>query len=629
MIGRFTREGTLAQVGPAKLAQVGLAGILIVAAAAVRTTGTSETILIALCLASLSLTGFPIIWEAVRGLVKLQTNVDELVSIAILASLFLGEWISAAIVAFIMVLGGLIEELTGERARRHLEALTAASPREAIVISPDGETTSVPVADLEVGQRVLVRPGDVVPADGVVEVGASEIDESSLTGESLPVAKEPGAAIASGTINLDGSLEARVSRVGKESTHERVRRIVKEAERHRAPVLRVAERYARWFTPSILILSALVFAVTGDPHRAVTMLIVGCPCAFVLATPTAVVAALGRASREGILIKGGLFLESAAQVRAVALDKTGTLTTGRYEICEIVSLDGVSADRLLIEAARLEGESEHPIAHAIISAVSDQGLESPPAATIRRIPGLGIEEQNDEDGWSLGNARMMERRGAEISDSTASTAQVMSENGLTPVFVAEGRQLCGILALKDEFRPEVPDTISRLNALGFEHPVILTGDLEHAANRLARDLQIPAEHVHAQLLPEDKYHRIREMEDGGNMVCYVGDGTNDGPALAIASVGVSIGSRRDTIALETADAVLMRGDLRGLPFLLRLGRATARTINTNLVAFGLVFNASMLVLSAGGYLTPILGAIAHNLGSVAVVLNSARLLRFR
>ena len=630
MIGRLARDGVLAQVGPGKVAQVVLAGLLIGAATVAQyLVELPGWVAIALCLASLSLTGFPIIWEALKGLVRLQTNVDELVSLAIIASLVLQEWISAAVVAFIMVLGGLIEEFTSERARRHLEALTAATPRQAVVVDPDGSTREVAVGDLQVGQTVLIRPGDMVPADGVVADGASEIDESALTGESRPVAKEPGEAVASGTVNLDGSLRVELSRVGDDTTHARIRRLVEEAERHRAPVLRQAERYARWFTPAVLVLSGTVWAATGDVYRAVTMLIVGCPCAFVLATPTAVVAALGRASREGILVKGGKFLEAAAQVRVVALDKTGTLTTGRSEVHEVLPLDGLPADAMLGQAARLEAGSEHPVAQAVVDEARRRGCEVTGHAAIQRIPGLGVVERSDSTPWSAGNRALMEQVGVDVSPEAEQRAVQMADDGLTPVFVAEGDSLRGLIALRDELRPEAAGAVSAMKDQGFGSPMVLTGDLDVVARRLTRDLGIHEDQIHAGLLPEGKYEHLRDLEEANQRVCYVGDGTNDGPALAVSSVGVSIGSRRDTVALETADAVLMRGDLMGLPFLLRLGKATARTINVNLILFGLLFNASMLVLSASGVLTPVLGAIGHNLGSVAVVLNSARLMRFR
>ena len=478
MIGRYTREGVLAHVGPAKLAQVGLAGALIVGAAVVHYgSDLPGWVTPALCLASLALTGLPIVWGALAGLVRLRTNVDELVSIAIVASVVLGEWITAAIVAFIMVLGGLIEELTSE--------------------------------------------------------------------------------------------------------------------------------------------------------RAVTMLIVGCPCAFVLATPTAVVAALGRASRQGILIKGGRFLEAAAQVRALAFDKTGTLTTGEAAVARVIPLDGLSADQVLAAAARLEGGSEHPVARAIVAEAKGRGLAVDGAPAIERIPGLGVTERDAESPWRVGNLRLMEQAGVQSLQAAEEDVATATASGMTPVYVAEGEHLRGVIALQDQARPEAADALRGLEALALEPPLMLTGDLPAAATTLAERVGIPADRVRAQLLPEDKFALLRDLEQEGRRVCYVGDGTNDGPALAVASVGVSIGSRQDTVALETADAVLMRGDLSGLPFLLRLGRATARTIHQNLILFGLLFNASMLALSATGLLTPILGAIGHNLGSVAVVLNSARLLRFR
>ena len=659
MIGRYAGQGAVADVGAKKLAQVGTAGALIVGAVVAQyAADAAPWVVITLCVSSLALTGFPIVWEALCGLVRLRTNVDELVSLAIVASLVLGEWVTAAVVAFIMVLGSLIEELTSDRARRHLDALTEASPRHAFLLGDDGEAHEVAVDALRPGQRILVRPGDVVPADGTVEEGASEADESMLTGESVPVAKGPGDAVSSGTLNLDGSLAVRIARVGEDSTHGRIRRLISEAEQHRAPILREAERYARWFTPAILVLAALVWIFTGDVHRAVTMLIVGCPCAFVLATPTAVVAALGRASKSGILVKGGKYLEACAHVQRLAFDKTGTLTTGRFVVQEVVAVDGLAADEVLAHAARLEASSEHPLARAIVDEARRRGVPFTAAPSIRREPGLGVTETSGStesgqthhdsprtvrfDGispanrggfvltpycrWRVGNERLMHEAG--ISADTCAAARGGQFDG-TAVYVAQGAELRGIVFLQDELRPDGAEVLARLAAAGFPAPLLLTGDSPAVADRVAARLGLPAANVAAGLLPEDKVARIQGLEDEGVRICFVGDGTNDGPALTAASVGVSIGARNDTVAMETADAVLMRDGLEGLPLLLQLGRATTRTIHQNLLLFGLLFNASMLAVSAAGLLTPILGAVGHNLGSVAVVLNSARLLRYR
>ncbi len=608
--------------------QVIVAAALIVAAVMVQyVVRWPQGVVVALCAGSLAFTGFPIVWGALRGLARGKTNVDELVSIAIVASILLGEWISAAIVALIMVLGCLIEEYTGARARRHIERLLASSPDGALVLGDDGRVSRVPVAELRPGQRILARPGDVIAADGTIEEGESSLDESMLTGESVPVDKVAGDGVSAGTINGPGSLKIRVARVGAESTQGKIIQLVQEADRHRAPILRVAEGYAKLFTPTILAIAAAVWWVTGDPFRAVTVLIVGCPCSFVLATPTAVIAAIGRASRQGVLIKGGKYLEASAKVDVLAFDKTGTLTTGSCRINEVTPLDGMAAEELLFHAARLEAGAEHPLARAIVARAREAGLDVTAPASIRREGGLGVSELAEEAGWSIGNERLMERRGVQITPAAHAAAEEVRRRGEAVLFLAEGENLRGILAVEDELRAEAGQALDDLRQAGYRDIYMLTGDAHSIAQRVGTALAIERQRILAGLLPEEKYRHLEAMEAGGNRVCYVGDGTNDGPALALASVGVSIGSRENTVALETAAIILMRDGLAGLPFFLRLGKATTRTIYQNIFVFGLLLNVVMLGLSATGILTPILGAVGHNIGSVAVVLNSARLLR--
>ncbi|MBP8131427.1 MAG: cation-translocating P-type ATPase [Candidatus Hydrogenedentes bacterium] len=631
MIGRLTRQNTRTEVGAWRLAKVAFAGALIPAALAAGYAGPGgERYVIGLSLLSLCFSGFPIVWNALRGLLELRPNVDELVSIAIMASLVLGEWVSAAVVAFIMVLGGLIEEFTSARARRHIEALLRASPVEARIIDDNGELRTVPIGELRPGNWVLSRPGDVIPVDGEVVEGGGDVDESMLTGESVPVCKSCGDRVSAGTINCEGALKIRVERIGADTAQGKIVRLVTEAEQHRAPILRVAEAYAKWFTPVILTLAAVVWAATGDALRGVTILIVGCPCAFVLATPTAVVAALGHASRNGILVKGGKYLEACAQVRALVFDKTGTLTAGKYRVSEIIPLNGLGPAEILTHAARLEASAEHPVARAIVAHAREQGIPVAHPASIQREAGLGVSEAAGPDAapWRCGNGRYMHRHGVEIPSEIEARARGMHEQGRTVLYLAQDTRLQGVLVLEDEIRPEAPETLERLALGGFGAFSVLTGDHASVAHRVAGQLGIARDRVKADLLPQDKYEHIRSMEAAGLRVCYVGDGTNDGPALAVATVGVSIGSRENTVALETADVVLMQDGLRPLPFLLQLARATRRTINQNILLFGLAYNLLMLCLSAVGILTPILGALGHNIGSVAVVLNSARLLRF-
>lgn len=629
MIGRFACSSCSVDPERPNVLYVVLAGSLILAAALAEYVFALPTaVTIALAGASLCFTGVPIIWKALQGLVQLRTNVDELIALAILASVVLGEWISAAIVAWIMVLGGLIEQYTSQRARRHIEALMASSPAQALLVGDDGQVTTVAVESLGPGDQILVRPGDVVAADGTIDDGQSFLDESMLTGESVPVAKQPGDAVSAGTINGAGSLKIRVQRVGEQSTQGKIVQLIQEAEQHRAPILRVAEAYAQWFTPTILILAGVVWLITGEPERAVTVLIVGCPCAFVLATPTAVIAALGRASKHGVLIKGGKYLEACAKVDVLALDKTGTLTNGRCRIRDVAPLGDMTSDQLLFHAARLEAGAEHPLARAVVELARSRGIEVPEAASIHREAGLGVAELADS-AWRIGNQRLMELHQIAISAEAAAMAEKFRREGRTVLFLAEGTALRGLLTVEDEIRDEAGDVLASLRADGYDDIYVLTGDAQTVARQVASQLDVPAERTLAELTPEHKYRHLESLQEDGHRVCYVGDGTNDGPALALASVGVSIGSRENTVALESAHVVLMRNGLAGLPFVLRLGKRTSRTIQQNILVFGLTFNAAMLALSAAGMLTPILGAIGHNLGSVAVVLNSARLLRFR
>ncbi|NCO43382.1 MAG: cation-translocating P-type ATPase [Armatimonadetes bacterium] len=465
-------------------------------------------------------------------------------------------------------------------------------------------------------------------ADGTVESGVSRLDESSLTGESAPVDKVVGDDVYAGTTNDSGALEVTVRRVGEESTHGRIVALIRAAERHRAPIMRTAERYAKWFTPVIVALAALTWLLTHDAHRAVTMLIVGCPCAFVLATPTAAVAALARAAREGVLVKGGQFLEACRDLDTVAFDKTGTLTTGRPRVEAVYPLNGWEERDVLRVAALAERSADHPLARAILEAAEahDALPTVRPEETLAEH-GVGVTATAEGGSVSVGSERLLERLGVAPSEQGRRCVQTARDGGRTALFVLADHTLVGVLAVEDTIRPEAAETVAALRELGIGSFRVLTGDALEVATAVADRLGLPGSAVHAGLLPGEKQAAVRALQTEGHHVCFVGDGTNDGPALTEAHVGVSIGSRGNTVALETADIVLMRDGLRGLPFVIQLGRRTVRTINQNLLFFGLLYNVSLLCLSAVGLLTPALGAVGHNVGSVAVVLNSARLLR--
>ncbi len=622
MIGRYRESGGFRSLFRSRdVLRTALAGALAAAGlGADNLLASPPAWVAALPLASLVLTGGPIIAGAARGLARLRSNVDELVSIAIVATLVLGEYNSAAVVAFIMTLGGLIEEYTSDRARRAIESVMRSQPLTALMVE-DGVEREAPVSSVEAGSTVRIRPGEVIPLDGTVCRGETCVDESSVTGEPLPGAKAPGDYVLSGTLNAEGCIDVTVSRPARDGTIARIARLIDEAESHRPRVLRVSERYARWFTPVILLLAAATWLATGDPVRAVTVLIVGCPCAFVLATPTAVVAALGAAARMGLMVKGGKFLEAAGEVDQVDFDKTGTLTEAQFEVARVWSAGNLTGDEVVAAAAGAEFGSEHPIGRAIVEEAGKRGIRPPVEITdFAAEKGMGVRAGD----VLVGNRRLMEMHGVEIGRSPLDRADAHQGEGMTTLFVALKGAVIGLISIRDRIRPEAPSVIAEIRAMGMRVR-LLTGD--HAEPARAAAAAAGVDEVRASMLPGDKQIAVRESAGLGRRVAFVGDGANDGPALAEAHVGVSLASRRNNVALETADAVLMDGGLGRLPFLFEIGRRTRRTIMQNLLFFGLAFNAAMISLSALGVLSPVLGALAHNAGSVLVVLNSARLLR--
>ncbi|MHC4600294.1 MAG: heavy metal translocating P-type ATPase, partial [Planctomycetota bacterium] len=415
MIGRYAQSGGFSTLLKQRdLARVVLAGGLIATGAILRAALPGEPMwLPVLPLTALALTGFPIVWGAVTGLFRRKVNVDELVSIAIVATLLLGEFTGAAIVAFIMALGGVIEEFTSDRARKAVEAVVRESPAHALLVE-DGREREVNVGDVCAGDRVRVRPGDMIPLDGDLVHGETSVDESAITGESLPVAKGCGDAVFAGTRNFEGCVDLTVTCPSCDSVMARIGKLIEEAEHHRAPILRVAERYAQWFTPAILLLAGATWLVTGDPFRAVTVLIVGCPCAFVLATPTAVVAALGRAARQGVLVKGGKFLEAAGEVNLAAFDKTGTVTEGAPEVASVWSADGAGEADVLAAAAAAEAGSEHPLGRAVVDEACARGLHvGPPVEAMEAVRGLGVRAGP----LRVGSQRFMEEEGVDLGEA--------------------------------------------------------------------------------------------------------------------------------------------------------------------------------------------------------------------
>ncbi|MEW6490200.1 MAG: cation-translocating P-type ATPase [Thermodesulfobacteriota bacterium] len=618
MIGRFSQGDVYRElVRSGDFVRVVAAGALAAISFLWDLGGEASRIGTGLALASVALNGVPIVWGALQGLWQRRVNVDELVAIAIVACLIEGEFLTAAVVSFVMVLGSLVEEATTASARNAIRSLMELSPETAVLLV-EGEARSVPVSQVRVGDRLRVRPGERIPVDARVCLGVTAVDESSVTGEPLPRERSPGDEVYAGTLNQTGVIELEASRVGQDTTLGKVIRLVSEAEAHKPEAVRIIDRYARWFTPAILACAAVAWAVTGEVSRGITVLIVGCPCALILAAPTAIVASLGRAARAGILVKGGQFLEEVGRAAAVLFDKTGTLTQGRPRLALVVATQGVDAGEVVRLAACVEQHSTHPLARALVAAAAEKGLALCPADESATEIGVGVRGRVE--------GRWVEVLGAERAAALPPELEAplvrLRDEGATVLAVLRDGMPLGLLAVADPIRPEAVATVAKLRALGFGHVGILSGDHERSA-RLVADF-VGVTDAWSGLKPQDKLALTRDVQERFGPVVFVGDGINDAPALAAANVGVAMGAAGTHVALETADIALMNDDLARLPFLVELSRATRRRIRWN-IAVGMGFNAFAVLAGGAGVFDPIAGALVHNLGSVLVVISSASL----
>jgi Cd2+/Zn2+-exporting ATPase len=572
-------------------------------------------------LASVAVNGLPILIEAGRGLLARRVNVDELVSLAIVASLAQGEVLSAAMVSFIMTLGALVEEAISDGARRSIESLAELAPQEAVRLDDDGGERTVPVADIRVGDRVLVRPGERIPVDAVIVSGTTAVDESAITGEALPRERVPGEAILAGTLNYTGRIEARAVKVGEDSTFGKVVRLVVAAEAGKPRAARVVDRYAAWFTPLVLGVAGLTLAATGDLGRAVAVLVAGCPCALIMAAPTATVAAIGRAARLGILVKGGQFLEEAARADVVLFDKTGTLTLGRPTVDVVAAVAGETADTVIGCAACLEKDCSHPLAAAVMAAAGRAGVHVDGADAMTTEVGLGVRGTVAGQAVAVGRPEMVGGE-AVLSPEMRQCLAAIRERGATALVVRRDDRILGVIGVSDTVRDTARLAVAALRAMGVTTLGILSGDHAKAVATLAG--QVGITDVWSGLTPGGKLDVLAEFQGQGRRVLYVGDGVNDAPALARANVGVAMGAVGTDVALETADIALTNDDIARLPFLVHLGRRMVNMIGVN-IGLGLFFNAAAILGGACGVLTPVAAAVFHNMGSVIVVLSSASL----
>ena len=571
------------------------------------------------------LCGIPIVLEALIGLITaFDIKADVLVSLALIAAVLIGEDFAAGEVAFIMQLGALLEDVTVARARAGIEKLVHLTPQTARLLLPDGENI-VPAEQVRVGDRLRVLPGESIPVDGVITSGQTSINQAVMTGESLPVDKTVGDEVSSGTVNQYGAFEMRATKVGEDSSIQRMIRLVQSADVGKARIVGLADRWATWIVVVALTAAALTWLITGEIIRAVTILVVFCPCALVLATPTAIMAAIGNATRHGFLVREGDALERLAAVRKIAFDKTGTLTYGTPRVVAVAStLAGLDRAGLYALAAGAEQLSEHPLGKAVVAGYREENSgEIAPAESFEMLPGRGVSAVVDGRRVLAGNPQLLADHGVAVSPDAE--RQRLLEEGATMIYVAVDGVFAGYLALSDTLRAESAATIAALEAAGVR-PVLLTGDHESAAGAIAARLGI--REVRAGCLPEDKLEEIGRWQRDGVRVCMIGDGVNDAPALKKADVGIAMGGVGSDIAVEAADIALVDDEVKELPHLMALSRRMMSTIRMNLT-FSMGLNFLAIFLAMAGTLNPVVGALVHNAGSVAVILNSALLLKWR
>jgi len=562
----------------------------------------------------------PIVATAIRDLIEGRVYMNELVALAILAAFASGDFRMAGIIAFFLLITIIIESHTASGAQRSIEELIRLTPRTAHRIGADGAETEVSVSELAVGDVIGVRPGENFPVDGVIERGESAVNQASITGESMPEDKNAGDEVYAGTLNISGSLEVRVTRLGKDTTLGKVEQMIRSAERNKTPFVRIIDRYAGYYTPTILMLAIITWWLPGGSmDRVISLLVISCPCAVVLATPTTIVAAVAAAARLGVLIKNINHLELASKIRTVVFDKTGTLTEGELSVARLNPVaDGVEPAELLMTAISLEAHSNHPTAQALQRLAAEVGIPAKPVSGFQEVPGKGVIAMLDGRRVLVGRAAWLESTGLSLPALDSKEHETMSV-----VFVAVENNVIGWIGFKDKIRAEAATAINELKAIGVTRCAMVTGDRGSVAVSIASQLSI--DDVRSDCLPETKVAYVEEVKKTST-VAVVGDGVNDAPALAAGDLGIAMGAIGSDIAINSASIALMTNDLRRVPFLIVLSRKTSAIMYQNL-AFGLSFVLCGIILSVFGRMNPIAAAALHTVSTLIVIFNSARLVR--
>ena len=574
-----------------------------------------------LALAGAILLSMPVLWHALKCFLKGHSHMDELAALAIIACFATQNYTVAGIVAFFMLLSELVETRTALGARASIESLIKLTPKRAYLLAEDGTEKDVKVKELKPGDIIRVRPGDNIPADGEVTSGLSSINEATITGESLPVDKVPGMQVFAGTNNLTGVLDIKVTKAGKDTTLGKVQSLIMQAEQTKIPIITIIERYIKWYVPTILMIAIIFYFFTRDIQQTISILIIACPCSLILATPSAMVAAISASARLGVLVKNVADLEIAGRMTAMIFDKTGTLTTGRLYVTKLTPAENIEPAELLAVAASAEQMSKHPAARALMQVAKEANLSLPRTESFEETPGKGVTATINSERIIVGRDTFLKENNIDMS--RVSDPALHEEHGFSTLYVSRDSTCIGWIGLQDKTRPEARQAVKELFEAGIKRVIMLTGDREEVASRVAGELGCTDFKAHC--LPQDKLSIVEKTRKDGHTVVVVGDGINDAPALAAGDLGIAMGAAGSDIAINSASIALMSDDLKRLPFLVRLSRNTRKVIYEN-IAFGISF--ILLGISLSFLIRPEVAAVLHFVGSLFVVFNSARLVRF-
>ncbi|MPV35982.1 heavy metal translocating P-type ATPase [Georgenia subflava] len=604
-----------------------LSGTLILISFLIARALGSDAVSNTFMIAAAVVAGTPIVTKAARALMARVVGIDLLVSVAAIGAVIIGEYWEAAAVTFLFAIGHALESATLNKTRSALAELVAVAPDVAVVMR-DGEQVEVPAASVAMGEIVLVKNGAKVPVDGEVVAGTGALDEASITGESIPVEKSKGDHVFAGTVAKGGFLQVLATGIGADTTLARIIHRVEDAQDAKAKTAQFMDRFSAWYTPAIMVLALVVGLITGDVVLGLTLLVIGCPGALVISIPVSIVAGIGRAAKDGILIKGGEYLETAGKITAVAVDKTGTLTKGRPHLTDVIALDPpMDRNQVLTWAARAEAGSEHPLARPILDAAAAEGLATPglPEAT-EPVPGKGITATTGGRRVLIGNLALLTQYGIADTVGAAETTEELAAAGRTAMIVAVDETVAGVVAVADEVRPDAAEMVARLHDAGVRSVVMLTGDAPLVANAVGQATGV--DEIRAGLLPEDKLEAVADLQRQGHVVAMVGDGVNDAPALATANIGVAMGAAGSAVAVETADIALMGDNLLKLPEAISLARRTVNNMRQN-ITIALVTVAVLLAGVLFGGVTMAIGMLVHEASVLVVIVNAMRLLRRR